>query len=76
MTGITLEQAQAQLDAYLQAEQDILLNGQATAIHGRDFRHATLADIQAGIQRWEAMVKRLSSSSAGRMRIRGITPVG
>lgn len=71
MAGITLEQAQAQLDAYLAAEMAVL-GGQEYEIAGRRLRRANLAEIQAGIDRWDRKVKELSIKSRGRGR--GIIP--
>lgn len=72
MAGITLAQAQAQLDAYLAAEIAVL-SGQKYEIAGRALTRANLADIQAGIARWDAKVKELAGKSSGRRR--GIVPV-
>lgn len=71
MAGITLAQAQTQLDAYLAAEIAVL-SGQKYEIGGRSLTRANLSDIQAGIQRWNAKVEELSAKAAGRRR--GIVP--
>ena len=65
MAGITLAQAQAQLDAYLAAETAVL-SGQRYEIEGRMLQRANLAEIQAGINAWDMRVKRLSARNAGR----------
>lgn len=75
MAGITLAQAQAMLDLYVQAEMDILLNGQATGILGREYRSADLETVRQARQEWETKVKQLSANSGGSaFRIRGLTP--
>lgn len=60
MAGITLEQAQAQLAAYLAAETKVLA-GQAYEIAGRKLTRANLAEIRQGITHWDERVKDLSS---------------
>lgn len=67
MSGITLEQAQAQLTAYLAAEAAVL-KGQRYELGGRLVVRADLAAIQAGINTWDARVKVLTSRSSGRRR--------
>lgn len=64
MAGITLLQAQAQLDAYLAAETAVL-SGQSYEIAGRKLTRANLADIQSGIRIWN---QRLQALSPGRRR--------
>jgi len=71
MAGITLAQAQAQLDAYLAAETAVL-GGQQYEIAGRMLRRADLAQIRDGITTWDARVKALSVSARGRSRARTI----
>ena len=61
MSGITLTQAQAQLDAYLAAETAIL-NGQEYVIANRRMRRADLAAIQDGIKLWNERVQALTLS--------------
>ncbi len=73
MAGITLETAQAKLDAYLAAETAVL-SGQEYAINGRRLVRADLAEIRAGIDSWDARVKSLSASAEGRGRGRKMTP--
>ena len=67
MAGITLEQAQAQLDQYLAAETAVL-TGQEYEIAGRRLRRAALRAIQDGIALWNQRVQVLSSRAAGRSR--------
>lgn len=61
MAGITLEQAQAKLDAYLTAETAVLA-GQDITIDGTRFTRADLAAVQKGIEIWNGRVNRLSRS--------------
>jgi len=75
MAGITLAQAQAQLDLYLAAEADVLTSGQTTRLADRQRTRADLAEIRQGIKDWQATVSRLSSGRSG-MRFTGITPLG
>lgn len=73
MAGITLAQAQAQLDAYVAAEAAVL-NNQSYKIGQREFKRADLAAIQAGIDRWSAKVEALSMTRANGGRGRSIVP--
>lgn len=75
MAGITLEQAQAQLDAYLAAETAVL-SGQSYEIAGRRLTRANLGDIQAGIKMWSERVGTLGARSRGRGRARTIVAGG
>lgn len=75
MAGITLAQAQVQLDLYLAAEADILKSGQTTRLADRQRSRADLAEVRAGVQQWQATVSRLASGRRG-MRFSGITPLG
>ncbi len=75
MAGITLVQAQAQLDAYLAAETKILI-GQRVVLDGQDLTRAHLEFVQAGISAWDARVKALSAQSSGLGRMRTISPLG
>lgn len=70
-SGITLTQAQAQLNAYLAAETAVL-SGQKYEIAGRTLQRANLAEIQAGITSWDARVKQLSLRAGGYSRTRTI----
>lgn len=64
MAGITLEQAQTQLNAYLAAETAIL-SGQEYEIAGRRLRRANLAEVQTGISLWSARVSQLEAKANG-----------
>ena len=71
MAGITLAQAQAQLDAYLEAETAALAKKSYT-IAGRTLTFQDLADIQAGIELWNRRVGELNARANGRGRSRTI----
>jgi hypothetical protein len=73
MAGITLEQAQLQLNAYLAAEVAIL-GGQEYVIGTRRMKRADLAAVQAGISLWNERVKNLTSASQGRGRSLTLRP--
>ncbi len=72
-SGITLAQAQAQLDAYLAAETRVL-SGQSYEIAGRRLNRANLAEIQTGIKIWNERVQQLTYAGQGRSRARTISP--
>ncbi len=71
MAGITLTQAQNQLDLYLAAEAKVLQN-QSYEIAGRKLTRADLKEIQHGIDTWDARVKSLARTSTGFRRARTI----
>ena len=71
MAGITLTQAQTQLDAYLAAETAVL-SGQSYEIAGRKLQRADLAQIREGVITWDARVKTLSMTASGRSRSRTV----
>lgn len=71
MAGITLAQAQTQLNAYLAAETAVL-SGQRYEIAGRMLMRANLAEIQAGVKTWNERVMNLTRSSSGRSRSRTV----
>ena len=75
MAGITLAQAQAQLDAYLAAEAAVLSN-QSYEIAGRKLTRADLGTIQQGIEIWNARVITLSNKANGRSRSRTVVVGG
>jgi hypothetical protein len=68
MAGITLAQAQTQLDAYLAAETAIISGNQSYEFQGRRVNRADLEKIQAGISLWDTRVKNLTVSASGRGR--------
>lgn len=65
MAGITLAQAEARLQEYLNAEAAVLL-GQATEVEGRKLTRADLDAIQNGIKLWDARCKTLGATGRGR----------
>lgn len=71
MAGLTLTQAQTQLDAYLAAETAVL-SGQSYEIAGRKLTRANLDLIQKGIETWNSRVISLSAKAGNRPR--AITP--
>jgi len=80
MAGITLEQAQANLDAYIAAEKAVL-GGQSFTIDvaGQSRRQVTRADlekVQRGIDYWNTKVCELDARSSGRRRSRTVCPRG
>jgi hypothetical protein len=75
MVGITLEQAQAQLESYMTAEIAVLSN-QSYKIGNREFKRADLAAIQVGISTWNDRVQDLQRKQVGRSRSRTIVARG
>lgn len=71
MAGITLAQAQTQLDAYLTASQKIAA-GQKVEIDGQSLTRANLAEVQQSIDYWDSKVKTLSAQAAGHRRNRTV----
>lgn len=69
MSGITLPQAQAQLDLWLAASEAVAKK-QSYSIAGRSLTLADAADIQKSIQYWDTKVQKLSASASGRGRVR------
>lgn len=74
MAGITLEQAQAQLDLWLAADAAVSKK-QEYSVLGRTWRATDAAEISNKIDYWNKWVQRLSRGGSGGMRIRGVTPV-
>lgn len=76
MAGITLAQAQAQLDAWLAAS-TALTSSQSyridTANGTRMLTRADAAEVRQQIQFWDAKVKALSRSTSGKSRMRYLT---
>lgn len=73
MAGITLQDAETQLAAYLAAERAVLAS-QSYTIGGRSLTRADLAEIRSGIDSWNSRVVQLSRSATGRSRARTIVP--
>lgn len=71
MAGISLAQAQTQLNAYLAAETAVL-GGQRYKIADRELTRADLEQIQAGIKIWNERVINLTNSAAGTGRTRTV----
>lgn len=70
MAGITLTQAQAKLDLWMAAD-DAIATGQEYSIGARRLTRADAAAVDAKIEKWDRMVKRLSR---GGIQITGATP--
>ncbi|MDF3821982.1 DUF6148 family protein [Leptospira sp. 96542] len=73
MAGITLTQAQAQLDAWLAASLAVA-SGQAFEVSGRKLTRVNAEHIDRMIDYWGAKVANLSNSAAGRGRARTMVP--
>lgn len=69
MAGITLEQAQTQLDAWISADLKVS-QGQAYEIAGRRLTRANAAEITAKIEYWEQKVQALTRYASGSGRAR------
>lgn len=67
MAGITLAQAQAQLETWLAADMAVSKK-QSYRVGDRQLTHADAADITAKIDYWSAKVQSLSLAAAGRSR--------
>lgn len=78
MAGITLEQAQANLDAWLAASTAVASSQSYTIDTGNGSRSLTRAnagEIQSQITFWDSKVKALTPASAGgRRRTRYVVP--
>lgn len=72
MAGITLAQAQEQLDAFLAASTACAQN-QEYRIAGRVYRRADLDMILKMVEFWDTRVKSLSR---GGVRVIGVSPLG
>lgn len=70
MAGITLAQAEAKLQTWLDAE-DKVAAGQSYSINGRSLTRADLGEIRNTIDYWEKKVQRLSR---GGMRVTYAVP--
>lgn len=73
MAGITLEQATARLQVYLDAEAAILAR-QEYRIGDRSMKFADLAEVQAGVDMWNRRVEELNNRSSNGGRGRSFTP--
>lgn len=77
MAGLTLEQAQAQLAAWLAAV-EALATAQSYTIStntgSRTLTRANLKDARAMVEYWDGQVKRLSAPASRRRRTRYVIP--
>ncbi len=62
--SITLEDAQAILDGYIQAEQEVLL-GHKVAWGNREWSLPDLGEIRAGRREWQRKVDQLKRQASG-----------
>ena len=72
MAGITLAQAEAKLALYLTALDKVLLK-QSYSIDGRSLTYANLSDIEAAIDKWDSICKKLSRGTRGSIVSRSLT---
>lgn len=76
MAGITLAQAEAKLQKWLDAL-DKVAEGQSYSIStgngSRSLTRANLGEIQQQVEFWDSRVKKLSR---GGIRVRGVAPLG
>lgn len=75
MAGITLEQAEARLTQYMDAEAKVLAS-QSYEMAGRRLTRANLQEIRDGIVHWNGMVQQLSQRVTGRGRARTVIAAG
>lgn len=71
MAGITLQQAETQLAAWLAASEAVAAGQSytiATSTGSRTLTRANAGEIRNMVDFWDARVKRLSASGAGRTR--------
>lgn len=71
MAGITLAQAQAQLDAWLAASTAVA-KSQSYEIDGRKLTRANAGEIRQSIDYWNSQVNVLTSRASGRGRTRTV----
>lgn len=71
MAGITLAQAQTQLDAWLAASTAVS-GAQSYEIGDRKLTRADARDIRENIDYWQSKVSQLSTQAAGRGRSRTV----
>lgn len=75
MAGITLEQAQAQLEAWLAASLAVT-KSQSYQIGDRRLSRADAAEIRSQVEFWQAQISRLTVSARRRGRSRTIVMGG
>ena len=73
MAGITLETAQSQLNAWLEAERKVA-HGQSYQIGNRMLTYADVTQIGKRIEYWSNKVEELSRKKAGRNRMYHFVP--
>lgn len=73
MAGITLAQAQGQLDAWLAASLAVA-SSQSYSIAGRSLTRADARTINDMVTKWQNEVNRLSRANSGRGRTRYVVP--
>ena len=73
MASWTLDEAKAQLQAWIEAEAAVA-TGQAYKIGSRSLTRANLADIVGRIKYWRAEVERLESGRKSGMRVMRAVP--
>lgn len=69
MAGITLAQAQARLDSWLEADAAVARN-QSYSINNRALTRADAAQIRENIDYWQGKVNELIASPTGGRRVR------
>lgn len=69
MSGITLENAQAQLALWLAASEAVARN-QSYSINGRSLTRVDAGEIRTQIDFWNVKVNKLSMAASGRRRVR------
>ncbi len=75
MSGISIETAQAHLDAWIEAELAIT-NGQSYTIGSKTLNRASLGEIRNQIEYWNNMVAKLTNIAKrkGRNRVMRVVP--
>lgn len=73
MAGLTLAQAQAQLDTWIAASTAVA-SGQSYSIAGRSLSRVDAGEIQRQIVFWDSKVKEMTASAAGVRRTRYLVP--
>lgn len=71
MAGISLAQAQARLDAWVEADAAVSRN-QSYSINNRTMTRTDAAEIRTNIDYWQGKVNELTASAGGGRRVRYI----
>ena len=74
MAGITLEQAEAQLAAWLAASEAVARN-QSYRIGERQLTRADAAEVRRMVDYWDGKVQALAGAATGRGRVRQAVPL-